>query len=107
MPRESAYQARLIKVLHDMFPGCIVLKNDPNYLQGVPDLTVLYKRHWAWLEVKESETAPHRPNQDYYISQAVVMSFGAFISPSNEREVLDGLQQAFECTCWTTCVSQS
>ena len=39
---ESKFQAGLIKELKERFPGCMVLKNDPNYIQGIPDLTVLY-----------------------------------------------------------------
>ena len=79
-----------------MFPGCIVLKNDPTYLQGVPDLLILYKNKWAMLEDKRDQYAPHRPNQDYYISKLNEMSFAAFIFPENCEEVLNGLQQAFE-----------
>ena len=77
---ESKFQAGLIKELKERFPGCIVLKNDPNYIQGIPDLTVLYKEKWALLETKQSGKAPHRPNQDYYISEGDKLSFLFFIS---------------------------
>ena len=93
---ESKFQANLIKELKDRFPGCIVLKNDANYLQGVPDLSIFYKDKWAWLETKRSRNASHRPNQDYYISHGDEMSFARFISPENKQEVLDELQQAFQ-----------
>lgn len=92
---ESQYQAELIKKLKRMFPGCIVLKNDPNYIQGFPDLTVMFETHWAVLEVKRAASAPLRPNQEHYISQASRMSFGAVIYPENEEEVLCALSRLF------------
>lgn len=92
---ESKFQAQLIKDLKQLFPGCMVLKNDPNYLQGIPDLTILYKDRWATLEVKRSEGARHRPNQDYYVNYMNDMSYSSFIYPENKTEVLDELQQAF------------
>lgn len=78
-----------------MFPGCIVLKNDPNYLQGIPDLTIFYKYMWATLEVKKSANASHQPNQDYYVQAMNAMSFSRFIYPENKVEVLHELQQSF------------
>lgn len=92
---ERNFQADLIKEIKIRFPGCIVLKNDPNYIQGFPDLTVFYEDRWALLETKRSKTASHRPNQDYYIEQGNNMSFARFISPENKEEVLNELQQAF------------
>lgn len=71
-----------------------MLKNDPNYIQGMPDLTVLYKSSWATLEGKRSGTAPQRPNQDYYVTLMNEMSYSAFIYPENKEEVLDELQRA-------------
>ena len=38
---ESKYQKELIRKLQDIFKGCIVVKNDPNYIQGIPDLLIL------------------------------------------------------------------
>jgi hypothetical protein len=73
----------------------MVLKNDSSYQQGIPDLIVLYLNHWAMLEVKAYEGAPEQPNQDYFVGVADAMSFGAFIYPENEKEVLDALQHAF------------
>lgn len=91
---ESNYQSRLIGVLRDLFPGCVILKNDPEYLQGIPDLLLLYEERWAALEVKAYKNAPEQPNQDYYIRELNRMSFAAFIYPENEEEVLDALQSA-------------
>jgi 3-hydroxymyristoyl/3-hydroxydecanoyl-(acyl carrier protein) dehydratase len=78
-----------------MFPGCIVLKNDPNYLQGIPDLTIFWHDRWATLEVKKAANASHQANQDYYVSKMDQMSFSRFIYPENKKEVLHELQQSF------------
>jgi hypothetical protein len=93
---ERDYQARLVKELHSRFPGCVILKNDPDYLQGIPDLVIFYEDKWAFLEVKASERAPIQPNQVYYVRLLDEMSFAAFIYPSNEETVLSDLQRAFE-----------
>lgn len=94
--KESDFQASLIKEIKTMFPGAIVLKNDPSYLQGVPDLTIFYGKHWATLECKQSYAASHRPNQEYYVNKMNMMSYSRFVSPENKKEVLDELQRAFE-----------
>ena len=94
--KESAFQAKLIREIKKQFPGAIVLKNDPNYIQGFPDLTVLYKDRWAILEIKQSEKASHQPNQDFYILQADKMSVGRFVYPENMMEVLDDLARSFQ-----------
>ena len=49
---ERNFQSKLIKELKERFPGCMVLKNDPNYIQGIPDLSIFYKDKWATLECK-------------------------------------------------------
>lgn len=92
--RENAYQRNLIIELKRRFPGCIVLKNDAGYIQGIPDLLILYNDRWAALEVKSSFDSEEQPNQDYYVSEMDKMSFAAFIYPENEEEVLYALQQA-------------
>lgn len=94
--KENRFQSGLIKDLKTRFPGCIVLKNDPNYIQGIPDLTVLYKDKWAFLECKKSPKEDLQYNQDYYIEQGDKMSFARFIFPENKAEVLNELQQAFQ-----------
>lgn len=95
MGLERDFQSYLIKRLKKMFPGCVILKNDPTYIQGVPDLIVLYENKWAMLEVKKDSSASHQPNQDYYVDKLGKMSFAAFIFPENVEEVLNDLQQAF------------
>jgi hypothetical protein len=92
---ESVYQARLIKKLGRLFPGCVVLKNDTDYQQGIPDLIILFENKWAMLEVKASFDSVSQPNQEYFVELFDHMSFGAFICPENEREVLHDLQQTF------------
>lgn len=93
--RESQYQAKLIAELERRFPGCVILKNDPTYLQGIPDLAIFYGNQWAMLEVKASAKAAIQPNQPYWVETLNEMSYAAFIDPSNEEEVLRGLEQAF------------
>jgi len=92
---ESDYQAKLIKKLKRVFPGCEVLKNDPSYLQGILDLTLFWGRQWAMLEVKASANSVAQANQEYYVRRLNDMSFAAFIYPENEEEVLAALQEAF------------
>lgn len=91
---ESAFQTRLIKKLRRMFPGCVILKNDSGYLQGIPDLVIFYENRYAFLEVKASESAPFQVNQPYYLDLLNGMSFARAIYPSNEKEVLDALTRA-------------
>lgn len=92
---ETEYQTKLIKKLNKKFPGCIILKNDSGYMQGIPDLSIFYEDKWAMLEVKDGEDASHQPNQDYYVERTNGMSFARFIFPENEQEVLHDLEQTF------------
>lgn len=92
--RESQFQAQLIKKLNKILPGIIILKNDPNYIQGIPDLILLYKNRWAALEVKRGATASVRPNQAHYVRTMYAMSYAAFIYPENESEILSEVQQS-------------
>jgi hypothetical protein len=93
---ENKYQAKLIKKIEKMFPGCLVMKTNSEYKQGLPDLLILYKKYWATLEVKAGQFKGTQPNQGYYIELLDDMSFAAYIYPENEEEVLSALQQAFE-----------
>lgn len=96
MKREGKFQNELITDIKRLLPGCIVMKNDPDYIQGIPDLTVLYKKRWACLEVKRTNVSPHRPNQDYYVQLMNSMSFAAFVYPENKDEVLSALFKELE-----------
>ena len=93
---ERDYQKKLITKLKDRFPGCVVLKNDAQLKQGIPDLLILYKKKWAALEVKKSETASHRPNQDYNVERMDKMSYASFIYPENEAQILKELEEVFK-----------
>ena len=92
---EGKVQAGIRDALETEFPGCIILKNDANYIQGIPDLTVLYKNKWAVLEVKRSEKEAHQPNQDYYVETLDDMSFSRFIFPENKDQVISELKEFF------------
>lgn len=94
--QENKFQSDLIKEIKKLFPGCMVLKNDPNYIQGIPDLLILHGKKWATLECKRSADAPIRPNQAYYVKRMNKMSFSRFIFPENKEEVLRELQSAFK-----------
>lgn len=92
---EAKYQRHLKAVLENTFPDCVVLKNDPEHFQGLPDLLILFYDKWAALEVKVSRDAHRQPNQQYYIDMFDQMSFAAFIYPENEEEIINELREAF------------
>jgi len=93
--RENKFQSTLKKELKERFPGCLIIKNDPNDKAGIPDLTIFYRNMWAMLEVKRSMDAPRQPLQEYYIDWANSQSFGRFICPENKEEVLNELERSF------------
>jgi len=92
---ENRFKTKLVKELEDLFSGCIILHMDPNEIQGIPDLLILYKNKWAALEGKKTATASIRPNQEYYVELMNNMSFASFIYPENKDEVLDELYLYF------------
>ena len=94
--KERDFQTNLIAELEQMFSGCMVTKMDSGYIQGIPDLLILYKNKWACLECKRHGSASKQANQEYYISKLNGMSFARFICPENKEEVLHDLQQAFQ-----------
>ena len=93
----DGFQTHIIQRLEELFGDrdLIILKNDPQYLQGIPDLSVFVDSRWAMLETKCGVDKPHRPNQDYYVDKADRMSFSAFIYPENEEEVISALIRHF------------
>lgn len=95
MAKESDFQGKLIEEIKEEFKGCVVLKNDPNYIQGFPDLTILYGNRWATLECKRSRNAKHQRNQDYYVELCNRMSYSSFIFPENKEVILDELRRTF------------
>ena len=85
---ESAFQAKLIKEIEEALPGCVIMKNDANYRQGVPDILILFKRRWGMLEVKKSPTANQQPNQKYWVKRLDEMGYSSFVFPENKDAVL-------------------
>lgn len=106
MTAEAKFQNGLIKEIQQRLPEAVILKNDPNYIQGIPDLTVLNGEKWAMLECKESAKASHQPNQDLYVERLNNMSFSSFIYPENKEEVLDAMERSLKRhTGRSSCVS--
>jgi hypothetical protein len=93
---ENKFQAMLIQKIKNIFPGCIVMKNDSSYIQGIPDLLILHNDKWASLECKKTANAKKQPNQEYYVGRMNEMSFSRFICPENMEEVLDELRESFQ-----------
>lgn len=94
MTPEGKFKKELKDDLRNLFPGCLITQLDPNDIQGIPDLLILWNNRWATLECKKSENARHRPNQDYYVGKMNEMSYSSFIFPENKEVVLGELQQA-------------
>ena len=93
---ENAYQSDLVNKLETMFPDIRILKNDPNYVQGIADLILLNGNRYAILEVKKDRQARHQPNQDWYVNRFNQMGACAnFIYPENETHVLDNVASYF------------
>ena len=92
---ERDFQANLIKELKMIFKGCIVMKTDPTYIQGLPDLLILFNDKCAALEVKRSSKAHKQPNQEYYVKLMNKMSFSRFVCPENKETIIDELRQVF------------
>ena len=76
------------------YPGAVILKNDANRHQGIPDHLILYGKKWAMFDAKASANSPHRPNQDYFIDLLNEMSYASFVYPENKEVFLRELQQA-------------
>lgn len=93
--KENVFQAGLIEELEKRYDGCVVLKNDPLYKQGIPDLTVFYKDRYALLESKKDENAKFRPNQQLYLDLFDEWAFAKRIEPNNKEEVLNELDNFF------------
>ncbi len=92
---ETKYQRELRGRLEAALPDCMIIRNDPKQLQGIPDLLVLYRSFWAALEVKDDASSPYQPNQEWYLAHMNDMSFASVIHPQNEEEVIHALQATF------------
>lgn len=96
MKQERLYQRDLIKKLRRLHPTWVIIKNDANYLQGIPDWTAFSPNgRYAWFDVKQYEGAKHQPNQDWYVNFALKSgNLGMFVYPENEKEFLHAIQSA-------------
>ena len=93
--RENSFQSDLIKEIEQRYEGCVILKNDANYKQGIPDLTVFYKDRYAILETKKDCNATYRPNQKMYLDLFDEWAFAKRVEPENKEEVLNELDAFF------------
>lgn len=93
---ESKFQKELIDEIKREYPGCIILKNDPDYIQGFPDWTILWEDKWAVLEAKRDKNSRKQPNQEHYVKKLDGMSFSRFVYPENKEEVLNELRKTFK-----------
>ena len=92
---ESRYQSELKAKIKKVLPNALILKTDPTYLQGFPDLLILNGQKWAALEVKKDAKAKHRPNQELYIQKINEMgSYASFIFPENEKDIINELERS-------------
>lgn len=96
---ESKFQSMLKEDIESRLPECVIVKLDSGYMQGIPDLLILWRDRWAILEVKRkkpTKASDFEPNQEWYIERFNNMSFSACIYPENAEEVLDALQRSFQ-----------
>ena len=93
---ESTFKRKFLIKLETLYPGIIILQNDPEFRPGIPDTILLHGDRWAMLEFKRSSTARRQPNQDYYVDVLDKMSYAAFVCPENERTILNDLQSALQ-----------
>ena len=72
--KETYFQNKILKPeIERRFQGCHIHKMEGE--QGMPDLLILYNKHWALLEAKRGENSEHQPNQDYWVDQFNQLSF--------------------------------
>lgn len=93
--KEGTFQDSFINDVMSLYPEAIVLKNDANYLQGFPDLTILTSRGTVIAEVKKSANEKYQPNQEHYLAYMRAMGYPAFtVHPENREEILHAIQQS-------------
>lgn len=81
---ESEFQKKFKERLLERYPGAIYLKNDPNYLQGFPDSTILINGHCFVLETKREPNSPKQKNQAYYVDHINQSGgYARFVRPEN------------------------
>jgi hypothetical protein len=92
---EKEFESNFIGRLEEKFPGCVIIKGNSTFRQGVPDRLLLHEGHWAFLEFKREENSDRQENQDYYIEKFNDMSYAAFVDPNNADEVIREIQETF------------
>jgi len=100
MALESRFQARLIRQLEAEFPGAVVIKTDPNYIQGFPDLLFLQDSFWGALEIKRAQNSERQPNQEYWVQRLNLMSYSRFVYPGNLEFTLQELEVSHRWSLW-------
>ena len=85
---------KLKKKIKKAVPGSVVLKNSPNDILGIPDLTVLGPNgKYAILECKRASDSNIQALQDYYVEKFNKSSYATFVSPANQKEVIEDLKR--------------
>ncbi len=70
-----------------LLPGSLVLKNDPNYIQGIPDLMILHGDMWVYSGQRPRAMEFSEPG--YYVNQLTRLGFARFIYPRTSRRVFN------------------
>ena len=83
--QERHFQSALIRELKKRFAGCIVTKLDSSHIQGIPDLLILWGKHWATLECKKNAKAKHQPIQAGAISESLLSQILRFADQDQVR----------------------
>lgn len=95
--KENEFQANLKKRIKKALPGVTILKNNPNDILGIPDLTILgVNGRYAILECKREKNAVKQALQDYYIDKFDKQSYASFVDPSNEDQVIEDLKRVLQ-----------
>ena len=92
---ESGFKKKFLDNLEIRFPGIVIVQTDPTNFLSFPDIILLYGNRWAALETKRNTKARKQPNQPHWIRELNDMSYASFLSPENQQEVLDELEQLF------------
>ena len=90
---ESGFQDRLRYELKSKYPDSLIFKMDQ--IQGIPDMLILYKNKYAFLENKKSANAPHQPNQDYYVDKLNDRCVARYVYPENKDDGREELELYF------------
>jgi hypothetical protein len=92
---EATFQKRFIELLEEIYPDAFVIKNDPTYIQGFPDILMLCEDKWFAFEIKREppKKSDYQPNQEDYIDQLNNMSYASVVYPENVDGVLDTVRR--------------